>query len=234
MAKRIRVVLALSGMALIGALALPGVLGLSTGGTGGHGPANLNAESTSEPPLPPTGDGQRPIKVINNPGPGMRARGFVMGVVTARDGDTLSVHDQSTDEVFIVRVAAGANVVRGWPVTADQIEVGDRVDATGDVQPDGAILARIVDVNTVQVRGPVIDVTPDGSWVVEERAGSAGAIITGRLRRVVFDPTHPPVGPEGRPVALEGLRPRSPDRGVIIIGMSLPDGSVLATNLVFY
>ncbi|MBA4179374.1 MAG: hypothetical protein C0506_02190 [Anaerolinea sp.] len=85
-----------------------------------------------------------------------------------------------------------------------------------------------------QVRGPVVEIYEDGSWLVEERAGSAGAVATGRYRKIVFDSSNPPRDGDRNVVPTEGLVPRDPSKSVIVIGVENDDGTIQATVLMFW
>ena len=227
---RRRVLVGFAGLVLAGAIASSIVWG-QDGFLDSETQAPLSPDAGA--PLAPAAPGPSPT-VILNPGPGLPSPRFVYGTVIDRDGATLRLRDLSSGDEVTLRVPAGVTVWRGEMVTVDEIVAGDHVTATGDPQPDGVIVARIIDVNTEQVRGPVVQVMADGSWLVEERLGSAGAVKSGRLRRVVFDPAHPPSDDAGNPLAIEGLVPRTESKGVIVIGMALPDGSMRATKLMYW
>jgi hypothetical protein len=161
----------------------------------------------------------------------MRAPGFVDGVVVGRDGAVLELRDRTTGELVTVEVAERGSLWRGERATVEEIELGDRVAASGEQRGERSIMAEIVSVNAGQVRGPITGVLEDGSWLVEERAGSAAVYPTGRTVRVLFDPGRPPRDGDGRLIDIEDVPRDVVGKGAWVYGFELPDGSLRATTV---
>lgn len=171
--------------------------------------------ATPAPPGPVT-------TILQSPGPGVAAPGYVSGAAVLRDGDLLYVRTSDVDRV--VRLA-NATIWKGDTVLPSAIEMGDDVIASGTVLADGTIDAHTVDVNIVQVRGVVTATDGPGAWTARDNHG--------REFRLRIDPEKPPVEllVGGSPVSATDPVDPAPGRSFVAIGLRLADGSIRVFRL---
>lgn len=171
--------------------------------------------ATPAPPGPVT-------TIIQSPGPGLPAPGYVAGAAVLRDGDLLYVRTGDGDRV--VRLANAA-IWKGEAAPASAIEMGDDIIASGTVLADGTIDAHTVDVNIVQVRGVVTAIVGPGAWTARDNHG--------REFRLRIDPEKPPVEllVGGSPVTVGDFKEPVPGQSLVAIGLRLADGSIRVTRL---
>jgi hypothetical protein len=166
--------------------------------------------------------------VIHNPGPGKAAPGFVSGTFVSWDGDTAIVRAEPGGELVRLRPTDAMTIggVDNW----EDLDGGDKVQATGAVGADGTVLVRVVSVNIVQIRGTLLEVTAEGSWMVLVGKGSSPEL--GSHVRVTFDAAAPPLGATNDILPIQNLAHASIGSPVIVIGIAEPgDSPVLATRV---
>lgn len=139
---------ALSGAAIVGASALGG----------------LDADAAFAAPAKPLD-------------PAVSESSFAEGVVTARNGNMLTVAG-SYGETHRVQVTNATSIWKLRPTDADAIELGDGMYGRGVPMPDGSIAADAVWLNIVNLDGDLTDVGQDRLTLLH-----AGHSILGRVVR---------------------------------------------------
>jgi len=145
--------------------------------------------------------------------------------VLSKSGDRIAILSSFTNNEEQFRLAASAQVAKGFPIPPQAISIGDTITAHGRMKgPDGVFIATIADVNVIQVRGIVTRRTANG-WVVQDGHNN--------IRQLALDPGRPPVDIRGTALASNALlRNLTEGSGIFVIGVAEPDGTVMVTKVI--
>lgn len=180
---------------------------------------------TSFPPVIPG------ATIIHNPGPGEAAPGFVSGTLVSWEDGVGVVRAEAGGDLVRLRPAPGVKISGG--IRWEDIHVGDRITATGEPSSDGTISVRIVSVNVIQIRGTLLEVTPEGNWIVFVRNGSSSSLSGGAVQ-IGFDANRPPLDGKNNLLSLGNLSRARIGAPVIVIGVAAPGDAVVRATRVDY
>lgn len=149
-------------------------------------------------------------------------RGFAGGRVEFVTTDSIVL--TNAEYTRIVRIPPGSTVWKEFDVALDQVEIGDRVQARGEPQEDGSLLAKPgwVWVNIATWHGEVVALRANG-LLTRRRDGLE--------RELLFSPRLELIsGKDLSPIAA-GTSALVIGSHLGAVGLSMPDGSLRATRV---
>lgn len=124
----------------------------------------------------------------------------------------------------IVRIPPGSTIWKEFDISIDEVNVGDRVMARGEPQPDGSLLARPgwVWVNIATWNGKIIALRPNGLLTRRHDGIERELVFSSRLEVISGkDFSRVPAGPKALTVGVQ----------IGAVGLALPDRSLRATRI---